>query len=78
MNILVKEEEEMVKYQPLARQMRLICVGIIPVVFGVTGVALRNQKEYMKKIPAYTEKLFSMLQRAVILGTTYILKDISL
>jgi len=46
-------------------------------VFGVTGVALRNQ-EYMKKIPAYTEKLFSMLQWAVVLGTTYILKDINL
>jgi len=81
MNILVKEEEKMVKYQPLARQMRLVygqSVDIIPIVFGVTGVASRNQKEYMRKIPAYTEKLFSMLQLAVILGTTYILRDINL
>ena len=51
---------------------------IIPVMFGVTGVASWNQKEYMKKIPGYTEKLFSMLQLAVILGTTCILRDINL
>jgi len=41
-NVLDKEEEKMAKYQPLARQMRLLykqTVDIIPVVFGVTGVA---------------------------------------
>jgi len=54
------------------------CVDIIPVVFSVTGMASKNQKGCMKKIPGYSKKLFASLQMAVILEATFILWDIDL
>ncbi|XP_065896282.1 uncharacterized protein [Dysidea avara] len=78
MNILMKEEEKITKYQPLVQQMRQIYhqpVQVIPIVFGVTGMASKN---YLKKIPAYEDKLFASLQMAVILGTTSILRGLNI
>ena len=62
MNILMKEEEKITKYQPLVQQMRQIYnqpVQVIPIVFGVAGMASKNQRMYLKKIPAYEDRLFA-------------------
>ena len=81
MNILMKEEEKITNYQPLVQQMRQIYnqpVQVIPIVFGVTGMALKNQRMYLKKIPAYEDRLFATLQMAVMLGTTFILQGLNI
>ena len=62
MNILMKEEEKITKYQPLVQQMRQIYnqpVQVIPIVFGVVRMASKNQRMYLKKIPAYKDRLFA-------------------
>ena len=81
MNILMKEKEKITKYQPLVQQMSQIYnqpVQVIPIVFGVTGMASKNQWMYLKKIPAYEDRLFAPLQMAIILGTTSILRGLSI
>jgi len=53
-------------------------VEIVPVVHGVAGVVSRQQKDYLKKIPAYSDSLFANLQKAVIIGTIFVLRNINL
>jgi len=58
-DILDREEEKVIKYQPLARKMRLLyklTVDITTVVFGVTDAALKSQKNYMRKILSCSEE----------------------
>ena len=77
MNVLMKEEEKITKYQPLVWQLKQLyhqLVQVIPIVFGITGMASKNQRMYLKKIPAFGDRLFTALQMAVILGTTSILQ----
>ena len=80
-NIVEKEGEKIAKYQPLVRQLMQLHgqpVEVVPVVLGVTGVVSRQQKDYLKKVPAYSDSLFANLQKAVIIGTIFVLRDINL
>jgi len=79
-NIAEKEGEKIAKYQPLVRQLMQLHsqpVDVMPVVLGVTGVVSRQQ-DYPKKIPAYSDSLFANLQKAIIIGTIFVLRDINL
>ena len=72
-NVLMKKEEKITKYQPLEWELKQLyhqLVQVVPIVFGVTGVASRNQRMYLKKVPAFGGRLFAALQIAVILGTS--------
>ena len=53
-------------------------VVIVPVVFGASGVVTKDQRHYLKKIPAFNELCFATLQKAAILGTVNILRNINL
>ena len=80
-NVLDKENEKVTKYQRLAGEMsRTYCqpVVVVPVVFGASGIVSKNQKSHLKKIPAYNEVVFATLQKAAILGTVDVLRNVNL
>ena len=53
-------------------------VEVVPVVFGVTRVVSKQQRNYMKRIPAFSDSLFTNMQKAVIIGTVFVLRDFNL
>jgi len=79
-NVFEKEDEKILKYQPLAREISS-CYGqpveIIPIVFGHTGVVSCRQLTYLQKLPCFSDSLFQQLQQATLLGTLSILRDIN-
>ena len=80
-NVLDKETEKITKYQQLAGEItRTYCqpVEIIPVVFGASGIISKRQKCHLQKIPAFTNRVFSTLQKAALLGTVNVLRNINL
>ena len=79
-NVFEKEDEKILKYQPLAREVSTCYnqpVEIIPIVLGHTGVVSCRQQTYLKKLPCYSNSLFQQLQQAALLGTISILRDIN-
>ena len=80
-NVPDKELEKVGKYQRLAGEMSRTYhqdVVIVPVVFGVSGVVSKQQRSHLEKIPAFTNVLFANLQKAAILGTVDVIKNINL
>jgi len=53
-------------------------VEVIPVVFGASGLVSKDQRRYLKKIPAFNEISFATLQKVAILGTVNILRNITI
>ena len=77
-NVLAKEDEKILKYQGLAREVSTGYnqpVDIIPVVFGHSGVVSCRQGAHLKRLPLFTDRLFGYLQQAVTLGTVSILRS---
>ena len=79
-NVFEREDEKILKYQPLAREISN-CYGqsveIVRIVFGHTGVVSCRQLTYLKKLPCFSDSLFQQLQQAAFLGTISILRDIN-
>ena len=78
-NVSTKEDEKINKYCSLAadfHQMYNMPVTIIPVVLGCTGVVSSHCLQFLKKIPGFTLKLFGHLQKAVLIGTSQVLRTI--
>ena len=72
-----KEIEKLCKYKPLAHDFRLMynmSVELIPVVLGCTGIASKYCHTYLCRIPAFTNRLFTTLKKAVILGSVHVLR----
>ena len=80
-NVLAKEDEKILKYQGLARE---VSTGynqpadIIFVVFGHSRVVSCHQAAHLKRLPSFTDRLFGCLQQAVILGTVSILRSMNI
>jgi len=80
-NVVLKEEEKIRKYLPLASDFHLMydmAVEVVPIVFGHTGVVSKKCVKYLQKIPGYCESLFTTLQKATILGTIHILRSLQI
>ena len=78
-NVSTKEDEKINKYCSLAadfHHMYNMPVAIIPVVLGCTGVVSSRCLQFLKKIPGFTLKLFGHLQKAVLIGTSQVLRTI--
>ena len=80
-NVIEKEKEKVGKYQALAGELAY-CYGqpvdVIPVIFGHSGVVSCQQQHYLKQIPFSNESLFHNLQKAPLLGTVLILRNVNL
>ena len=80
-NVLAKEDEKILKYQGLARE---VSTGynqpadIIFVVFGHSRVVSCHQAAHLKRLLSFTDRLFGCLQQAVILGTVSILRSMNI
>ena len=75
-NVSTKEDEKINKYCFLAadfHQMYNMPVTIIP---GCMGVVSSHCLQFLKKIPGFTLKLFGHLQKAVLIGTSQVLRTI--
>ena len=71
--------EKINKYCSLAadfHHMYNMPVTIVPVILGCTGVVSSRCLQYLRKIPGFTLKLFSHLQKAVLIGTSQVLRTI--
>jgi len=80
-NVPDKEFNKVGKYQRLAGEMSRTYhqdVVIVPVVFGVSGIVSKQQRSHLEKIPAFNDVLFANLQKAAILGTVDVLRNINL
>ena len=80
-NVLSKEDEKISKYQGLAREISTGYnqpVDVILIVFGHSGMVSCHQNVHLRKLPVYSDRLFSQLQQAVILGTISILRSINI
>ena len=79
-NVFEREDEKILKNQPLAREVST-CYGqpveIVPIVFGHTGVVSCHQLTYVKKLPCFSDNLFQQLQQATLLETLSIFRDIN-
>ena len=76
-SILAKEDEKILKYQGLAREVSTGYnqpVDIIPVVFGHSRVMSCRQATHLKRLLSFNDRLFGCLQQAVKLGTVSILR----
>lgn len=79
-NVTVKEDEKLKKYTSLAadfHQMYNMPVTIIPVVLGSTGIVSKHCLSFLKKIPEFSMRLFSHLQKATLIGTVRLLQSIN-
>ena len=80
-NVLAKEDEKILKYQGLAREVSTGYnqpIDIIPVVFGHSGVVSCRQAAHLKRLLSFTDRLFGCLQQAVILKTVSILRSVNI
>ena len=76
-NVPSEENEKLRKYKPLAHDFRLMynmSVEYIPVVLGCTGIVSKDCHTYLRHIPGFTNRLFTTLQKAVILGSVHVLR----
>ena len=72
-----KEDEKVVKYQDLARELRKIWsmeVKVIPIVIGVLGTIPARLKDNLKEIGIPLKA--SQIQKSVLLGTARILRKV--
>ena len=79
-NVTSKEDEKISKYTSLAadfHQMYNMPVTIIPVVLGSTGIISSRCLNFLKKIPEFSMKLFSHLQKATLIGTIRLLQSLN-
>ena len=80
-NVSIKEDEKINKYLSLATDfcwMYNMPVVIVPVVLGCAGVVSSCCLQFLRKIPGFTMKLFGQLQKAVLIGTSQVLRTIPL
>ena len=77
--VVVVVDEKLNKYHPLTHDFHVMYnmqVTIVPVVLGCTGVVSFRCWQFLKRIPGFSLRLFGHLQKAVLLGTTHILRTI--
>ena len=53
-------------------------VELVPVVLGCTGVVSKECHTYLRRIPGFTKRLFTTLQKAVILGSVHVFQAINI
>ena len=70
-NVLIKEDEKLHKYHPLAHDFHAMYnmpVTIVPVVLGCMGVVSSCCLQFLKRIPGFSLRLFGRLQKLCCLG----------
>ena len=72
-NVSDKEDEKVLKYRALAREVSLVpsICGHHSYCFGHSGIVSCHQTAHLQKLPSYYDQLFNQLQQAVILGISY-------
>ena len=73
----LKENENVQKYQDLARELRKLWqvkVKVVPVVVGALGTIPKALKKHLKEIGTYVSVRVELLQKAALLGTARILR----
>ena len=76
-NIVLKEDEKINNYSPLAHEIRKlhkVKTKIVPIVVGSLGVVSKNLTGYIKQLDI--PDVLGCLQTSAILGTTIILRKI--
>ena len=76
-NVLLKEEEKVSKYIPLAKEIRKVhkvSTKIIPIVLGSLGTVTTKLKESLKELEL--ENILGGLQTSVLIGTHNILRKV--
>ena len=79
-NVFTKEQEKVRKYQSLAHDyhsMYRMPVVIVPVVIGCTGVVSSSCISHLRRIPEFSNNLFSTIQKAAIIGTVHVLQCVN-
>ena len=80
-NVPSKEKEKLREYKSLAHDFYLMynmTVELVPVVLGCTGVVSKECHTYLRRIPGFTKRLFTTLQKAVILGSVHVFQAINI
>jgi len=76
-NVVQKEVEKKLKYKSLCieiqRMWNLKCT-IVPVIFGVTGIATRSLRKNLEAVPR--KHSIDSLQKTAILGTSHIIRKV--
>ena len=76
-NVLLKEEEKVSKYIPLAKEVRKVhrvSTRIIPIILGSLGTVTTKLKDSLKELGL--EKILGGLQTSVLIGTHNILRKV--
>ena len=76
-NVLLKEEEKVSKYIPLAKEIRKVhkvSTKIVPIILGSLGTITNQLKGHLKELRM--EKLLGCLQMSVLIGTHNILRKV--
>ena len=76
-NIRNKEQEKIVKYQDLAREIRKIwnvSTKVIPIVIGALGTVTDRLEQYLKDIGVTTR--IELIQKSTLLGTARIIRQV--
>jgi len=80
-NVVSKETEKFHKYQPLAsgfHSMYHMCVDIVPIVIGHSGVMTVQCQQFLQCIPQFTTSLLCHLEKAALIGMIRILRTLNL
>jgi len=77
-NVPDKEFNKVGKYQRLAGEKSRTYYQDVVIVLGITGIVSKQQRSHLEKIPAFNDVLFVNLQKAAILGTVDVLRNINL
>ena len=75
-NIRNKEQEKIVKYQDLAREIRKIwnvSTKVIPIVIGALGTVTDRLEQYLKDMGVTTR--IELIQKSTLLGTARIIRQ---
>ena len=78
-NVMRKEDEKILNYSPLAKEIRKIhtvSTKIVPVVVGALGVVSGRLAGYLKDLQV--PDIMGGLQTSAIIGTTIVLKKVLL
>ena len=76
-NVLLKEEEKVSKYIPLAKEIRKVhrvSTKIVPIILGSLGTITNQLKGHLRELGM--EKLLGSLQTSVLIGTHNILRKV--
>ena len=76
-NIRNKEQEKIVRYQDLAREIRKIwnvSTKVIPIVIGALGTVTDRLEQYLKDIGVTTR--IELIQKSTLLGTARIIRQV--